>query len=284
MYQETPNKESYYIHRQQHTCRNCGGIGHIYKSCPQPIMSFGIICYRINEDKIEYLMIQRRDSLSFMEFIRGKYDLNNIEYIKRLMSNMTAFERELLLVDYFDDLWNKVWYQPYIPKQTQEFLDAKDRFIKLRKGFYIQNQFITMYKLLKTVETKYTEPEWGFPKGRRRLKEKDVDCAIREFCEETGFKPNELNVLENYSSYEEIFYGTNDIQYRHVYYIATLTSNPFRRIIIDPNNPHQAREVRQVEWFSAEDVLKKIREHNVERKQLFIQAHKQVIQQYDLSK
>jgi 8-oxo-dGTP pyrophosphatase MutT (NUDIX family) len=246
-------------------------------------MSFGIICYRINEGKIEYLMIQRRDSLSFMEFIRGKYELENIEYIKRLMSNMTAFERELLLVDYFDDLWNKVWYQPFIPKQTQEFLDAKDRFIKLRKGFYIQNEFITMYKLLRTVETKYTEPEWGFPKGRRRLKEKDVDCAIREFCEETGFQPNELNVFENYPSYEEIFYGTNDIQYRHVYYIATLTTDPFRRIIIDPNNPHQAREVRQVAWFSAEDVLKKIREHNVERKQLFIQAHSQVLHQYALS-
>jgi len=282
MYQVTPNKQSYYVHRQ-HTCRNCGEVGHLYKSCPQPIMSFGIICYRINEGKIEYLMIQRRDSLSFMEFIRGKYELENIEYIKRLMSNMTAFERELLLVDYFDDLWNKVWYQPFIPKQTQEFLDAKDRFIKLRKGFYIQNEFVTMYKLLRTVETKYTEPEWGFPKGRRRLKEKDVDCAIREFCEETGFQPKELNILEHHPSYEEIFYGTNDIQYRHVYYIATLTTDPFRRIIIDPNNPHQAREVRQVAWFSAEDVLKKIREHNVERKQLFIQAHTQVLQQLALS-
>ena len=65
MYQVTPNKQSYYVHRQ-HTCRNCGEVGHLYKSCPQPIMSFGIICYRINEGKIEYLMIQRRDSLSFM--------------------------------------------------------------------------------------------------------------------------------------------------------------------------------------------------------------------------
>ena len=57
------------------TCRNCGINGHLYKDCVHPIMSFGIICYKVDDMKnIKFLMIQRKDSLSFMEFIRGKYE------------------------------------------------------------------------------------------------------------------------------------------------------------------------------------------------------------------
>ncbi len=265
--------KNYYI-QKQHTCRNCGEVGHLYKSCPKPIMSFGIICYRINNNNIEYLMIQRRDSLSFMEFIRGKYQLDNVDYIKRLLSNMTAFERELLLVEKFEDLWNKVWYQPSMPKQTQEFVDAKEKFTALKQGYHVNSQlYINLYKLLYNLETKYTEPEWGFPKGRRRLKEKDIDCAVREFNEETGFHKNEVCILDNFGAYEEIFYGTNDVQYRHVYYLATITTDAFRIIVIDPNNPQQAREVSQVKWFTADEVLKRIRDHNIERKELFANVH-----------
>lgn len=271
--------KNYYI-QKQHTCRNCGEVGHLYKSCPKPIMSFGIICYRINNNNIEYLMIQRRDSLSFMEFIRGKYLLDNIDYIKRLMTNMTAFERELLLVERFEDLWNKVWYQPCMPKQTQEFIDAKDKFMTLKNGYHtINNMYINLYRLIYNLETKYTEPEWGFPKGRRRLKEKDMDCAIREFNEETGFHKNEMFILDKFGPYEEIFYGTNDIQYRHVYYLANITTDAFRIIVIDPNNPQQAREVSQVRWFTADEVLNRIREHNTERKELFANVH-QELQKY----
>ena len=36
-------------------------------------------------------------------------------------------------------------------------------------------------------ESDWTEQEWGFPKGRRNFQEKDYDCAIREFTEETGY-------------------------------------------------------------------------------------------------
>ena len=264
---------------KQHTCRNCGEVGHLYRVCPKPIMSFGIICFRINNNNLEYLMIQRKDSLSFMEFIRGKYQLNNIEYIQRLMSNMTCYERELLVIEQFETLWNKVWYQPAIPKQTQEFLEARDKFNELKNGFTFNYQHINMMNLLKSMDSKYIEPEWGFPKGRRRLKEKDMDCAVREFNEETGFHRSEVCILDHFGPYEEIFYGTNDIQYRHVYYIANITTDAFRIIMIDPNNPLQAREVSQVKWFTADEVLKRIREHNIERKELFIKAH-QDIQNY----
>ena len=39
----------------------------------------------------------------------------------------------------------------------------------------------------------YIEKDWGFPKGRRNLRESDYDCALREFEEETDIK--ETNIL-----------------------------------------------------------------------------------------
>lgn len=240
-------------------------------------MSFGIICYRINEETndVEYLMIQRRDSLAFMEFIRGKYDMYNFEYIKHLMSYMTYYEQEMLLTFPFDELWNHVWYQPYMPKQTQEYLDAKEKFLMLKEGIQCLKDrhlvLVTLKLLLSQTHSKYTEPEWGFPKGRRRLKERDVDCALREFYEETGIGRQEITLDPDLTAYEEIFYGTNNIKYRHVYYVAKMSKNINKSLTIDDTNHLQAREVRQVKWFTADQVYERIRDHNQERKVLFQQ-------------
>jgi hypothetical protein len=65
-------------------CGNCGKYGHIYKKCNQPIMSLGIICFKIIDEKIHYLLIKRKCSLNYVELIRGKYTLDKIEYIYKL--------------------------------------------------------------------------------------------------------------------------------------------------------------------------------------------------------
>ena len=75
--------------------------------------------------------------------------------------------------------------------------------------------------------------------------------------------------------YEEIFYGTNNILYRHVYYVAKLIKyNDSDIIDVDLNNINQAREVRAIKWLSFENVLVHIREHNTERKKLIEQVDK----------
>lgn len=269
------------------TCRNCGIVGHLYKDCVHPIMSFGIICYRWlpHMKEPEYIMIQRKDSLSFMEFIRGKYDLANFQYIGNLLSSMTMQEREYLLTWSFEQLWNYVWYQPSIPRHTNEFGDAKAKFDTLRSGYCLKihgvDTLVHLAVLLQVFASPFCEPEWGFPKGRRRLLENDEDCAIREFCEETGFQPGDITRHSEIPALEEIFYGTNHILYRHVYYLARLDTNQERIITIDPDNLNQAREVRAVRWFKASQVMGNIRPHNQERRQLFATSH-QVILDFEL--
>lgn len=252
-----------------HNCRNCGFVGHLYRDCPHPITSFGIICYRLKDDEPQYLMIQRKDSLSFMEFIRGKYDTHDIEYVKKLLSGMTHYERNLITSCTFEDLWNHVWYQPSIPRLTSEFESAKAKFQVLMKD---------LSHLLETSSTTFHEPEWGFPKGRRRLRENDMVCAIREFSEETGYTEQDIYVNASLAPFEEIFYGTNNILYRHVYYVAQMMNPNTDNPAVNPSNVNQAREVRDIRWFDMADTLSHIRDHNKERKDLFFKVHNSILE------
>jgi 8-oxo-dGTP pyrophosphatase MutT (NUDIX family) len=254
------------MHIKNNICRNCGGSGHLYKYCKKPIMSFGIICYRKkeNSDDNEYLMIQRRNSLSFVEFIRGKYEMCDSVFIKHLLSLMTIYERKLLQSLSFDSLWNQVWFQSFSKKQlTNDYSIAKLKFQLLRECG-------TLQIFLQQTTTRYREPEWGFPKGRRRLKERDIDCAVREFCEETGLAKSDIKVDDE--PFQETFYGTNGVLYTHIYYTARIVKNIYKHVYIDYCNPHQAREVQKIKWFSKEDVLRLTRDYNPERKEVFLKA------------
>ena len=218
-------------------------------------------------------MIQRKDSLSFMEFIRGKYEIEQEDYIKMLLSGMTINERKMLVDKTFEYLWNYVWYQTLPPKQTNEFNAAKCKFdsIKLKLNDLLNNSI-----------SQFVDPEWGFPKGRRKIKEEDVECAVREFDEETGINSTNIT-LEDIQPFEEIFYGTNKVLYRHVYYIAHTpytTGKPH----INPKNYNQIREVRDISWLSFKECVNKIRDHNHERKKLFAQVHKKILSNHNKEK
>lgn len=261
------------------TCRNCGHKGHLYRECPYPITSYGVICYRVDPktDQHEYLMIQRKDSLSFMEFVRGKYDLKNIKYIKQLINDMTDEEKVMLIKSTFVELWNHVWCQQQIGvRHTNEFAYAKIKFEALKVGMYINKEFYNMSKIIGDMPSQYQDPEWGFPKGRRRLREQDIECALREFDEETGIHKNQIAVDKNLGSYAEVFFGTNHVLYKHVYFIAKMLEydSSSKNVEVDTNNINQVREVRAVQWFTAPEILTHIRKHNQERRNIFLKVHK----------
>ena len=82
-------------------CNNCGRVGHLFHQCKNPITSIGIICFRKNNDKLEYLLIKRKDSLGYVDFMRGKYPLYNKRYLLNIINEMTLEEKHNLLTNTF---------------------------------------------------------------------------------------------------------------------------------------------------------------------------------------
>ena len=252
-------------------CNNCGAKGHLFRTCKDPILSCGILLIDkpslpVNSSDTRVLMIRRKDSMSFAEFMRGKYDVNDLDYVARLFKNMTLKEQSSLVCEPFETLWRQTWGDD---KNSSEFPAAKEKFHAL-------DRLLLMATNLST----YTEPEWGFPKGRRMRGETDLACAIREFGEETNI-PREAYVVLKNMVVEETFMGLNGIRYRHVYFVAVLKS-PEMVNLTQKMTPMQRREISGIGWKTFDEVSALIRPHHVQRQEMVNQL-KSIIETFEVN-
>jgi 8-oxo-dGTP pyrophosphatase MutT (NUDIX family) len=205
-------------------------------------------------------MVKRKDSMAYMEFIRGKYDLGDPVYIDRLIGNMTLPEQKLIVSEEFDTLWTKLWGQGRDTHST-EYDISKSKYYQLdREDITTRNR------------SKYTEPEWGFPKGRRARGESDSVCAVREFWEETNIQPEAYTLCENLK-FTETFKGTNNVMYRHIYFVALLNDSKIVNLK-QKLTFMQSKEVSEVDWKSMAECKAVIRPHYAERLELLTQVER----------
>jgi len=255
-------------------CGNCGKYGHVYRKCLAPIISTGIIVFKKEDNIIKYLLVRRKDKFGFVEFMRGKYNLENIVYINKLFEIMTYEERTLIINNDFDYLWNKLWMKQDNKQYHNEYDSSKRKFNLLKGGFTNNDILISLETLNTNNKLLWYEPEWGFPKGRRNLKETNRACAIREFEEETGIYHNEYNIIHQIDSLDELFSGSNNIRYKHIYYVAMAKDNINNNFKIDKSNFNQVSEISNIKWHSFEECNNIIRTYNIEKKNVLEKLHK----------
>jgi len=248
----------------------------------EPITSFGIILVqilgltkeeftrRLQDDTaitgletadFRFLMIRRKDSLGYIELLRGKYETNNREYILTLVEQTSMAERERLKTMDFPTLWEELWCGPVSKPYRHEFEPARAKFETIRSSF--------LGEVLEKATSRWHEPEWGFPKGRRGPGESELRCAMREFHEETRFPMENVLLCRNMVPLEESFFGSNKVHYRHKYYIA-LCFDPTVEPIFRQGDTVMAREIGDIRWFTLQEAMDHIRPYNVEKKEVLL--------------
>lgn len=260
-------------------CSNCGKYGHINKTCSEPITSVGILCVMLDEsiknilksnitdyddnitnynykrlsniskleyykDKIKFLLIERKHSLNYIEFIRGLYDVNDNNKLIKMFSLMSIEEHNMIKNNNFTNLWNNLWQKTAKKKEfKREFMDSKNKF-----NYLLKNDII---KKMLEIGTKYASTEWEIPKGRRNNNETNIECARREFFEETGYNENDYTVLNNLYSISDDFVGTNGKNYKHIYYIGLFTGEEHDYV--------KSTEVSKTKFLNWDDAIIKVR-------------------------
>jgi len=258
-------------------CNNCGKTGHLYHQCKKPITSTGIVLFRKNKTKncFEYLMICRKDTLGYVDFLRGKYPIYNKIFIKNLINEMTINEKEKISNTPFNILWKELWGERVTMQYKNEEKMSEDKFNLLKLGINCKDYSFNLKELMDWSSTTWEEPEWGYPKGRRNHLENDLNCAVREFEEETGISRYNIDIIKNILPIEEIFTGSNLKSYKHKYYLANIKNDK-----IDTCN-YQKSEVSNMKWFSLEKSKNIIRPYNYERIELIEQVDK-ILHKYSL--
>ena len=236
-------------------CNNCGKYGHLFYICKIPITSIGVIAYRRYNNENQYLMIRRKDTLGYIDFLRGKFSLDQKQYIMNMILQMTNREKDILMQKY------------YAVREGCTVNGIKERVVELINGITV-NETKEYFDLKTLIEESklycnWDEPEWGFPKGRRNSQESDYDCAVREFSEETGYLSHVLTNVRNIVPMEETFTGSNYNSYRHKYYLMNIS---YENSISE--HKYQKSEVSGMNWMNLSQCLEKIRPYNLEKTQV----------------
>jgi len=249
-------------HKYKHIrCSNCNEMGHIIRVCDKPINSYGIILYMISDtNNIKYVMICRKHTIGYIEFIRGNYKSDNTNYLQQIFNIMTTEELYNLSTLDFKQLWNKLWNRKH--NLNLEFKKSKHKFYDLKNGKYC----ITLDHLIQNAKYKYTTPEWGFPKGRKNINETNKEASIREVYEETNITPDnykfKCNANQEDIVYSELYKAFNNKIYNLSYYLAEIDNTVDTSIDF---NKHQQNEISNIGLFTADDIKNMIRPYYKEK-------------------
>ena len=264
------------MNKHNSTCNNSGKQGHLFHQCKLPITSYGIILFRHSLEGLQFLMIRRKDSFGYIDFIRGKYACHNVEQLQKIINEMSMTEKDRILkTDSFEELWKLLWGESNCAQYRGEELSSAKKFDLLKSGMIINNDTVSLNSLIENSNTKWEETEWEFPKGRRNFQEKDIECALREFEEETCYSSKYVTIIDNLLPFEEIFIGSNYKSYKHKFYLAYMNET------IDILQNYQKTEVSKIAWKTVDKCLESIRPYNLEKKQLITNINK-ILQEYRL--
>jgi 8-oxo-dGTP pyrophosphatase MutT (NUDIX family) len=251
-----------------------------------PTTSYGLLVFHwdVISGNPLYFLGKNRDSITYFIFLRGRY---KIGYIERYFSLMSNGERRRLKTYTFGELWRDVCVNTCgkIFNNEREF--AYNHWKRVTEKI---NGDCLLDMWLRNTTSIQPDVSWGFPKGRLFRKEQHLECAYREFEEETGIIPSGKGtdhfadnvrpsmLTFDIPEYVETFYGSDDNLYRSVYYL-TLMTRPYipkvtnRTDLIRPKMISD--EMSESGWFTLNDALLLLEPR---KQNILMESHKWILE------
>lgn len=220
------------------------------------ITSYGIALVKKNKidsinNNYEILMIKKRLTYAYIAFVKGIYNKNNENELKKLFNSMTVDEKFCIMSLNFNIIWYKLtlslpYNNKFISKDINKFEKCK---LKFEKNFLYDNGK-RLLNILK--KSKSSKKVWEIPKGTNNKNESNINAAIREFSEETNIKKNKYKILYNINPITYIFTDEN-ITYKYVYYIAVLLDNKYQ-LSLDFIVNGNIMEITELKFFTINEL------------------------------
>uniref|UniRef100_A0A6C0LKQ9 Nudix hydrolase domain-containing protein n=1 Tax=viral metagenome TaxID=1070528 RepID=A0A6C0LKQ9_9ZZZZ len=197
--------------------------------------SVGIIIFNYEMNSV--LLVQKKCTYAFSEFVIGRYDKNNKNQLIEKLNKMTTNEKVIIHSMEFE--W--MWYNMFMSKdKSDHYCRAFGRFFK----YFLNNQ--RYLKNLLSQSTKNTQLLWEPPKGRKLKTESSFTCALREVTEETKLNPNSYRIIPNKKIKKQLI--SNNTKYIMVYYIAVMKKHEHVRMTFSDKS--QPQEISEISWVN----------------------------------
>lgn len=214
------------------------------------IKSYGLVVFtRFDKENTRFLLIQKRETYEYMTFMKGSWRTrSDVNY---LFTKMTKDERYRIRNYTFDELWNDLWVSDKYSFYTSGYNHAERKYREIKHAI--------PYILDNTTSDNVTLP-WEFPKGKRNTSiESYIECAFREFYEETGIDTEKVELIKDCIPVGEIYVGGDNRKYSTLYYVAELKGD-----VVYPKKFDTPKSIRKttvsseaidVKWMTAEELF-----------------------------
>lgn len=243
--------------------------------------SYGLACCKFIDGILHVLMVKKKYSYAFFEFVFCKYPKFDRKKLDELFNGMTFQEKKDILELNFDKLWCKIVLNvPDDPNSMTKKTKLKKIIGKLKnvvdvedveekkydispKEKEYQTYLVKKHRFMELIEdggrrlreiinhSKSADPIWEIPKGRPESNEKPLDTAVREFYEETTITIDRYKIIYDIHPIK-INYVIGDCLYNNEYYVAIagddlIINNEYNRY---DNNI----EVEEIRWINVHEV------------------------------
>ena len=266
-----------------------------------PTYGIALCRYNISNNKqSEILMIKKRYTYHYFNFIFGKYKKNDDKYLQYLFDNMTFSEKIEILSKNFSKMWYKIFlidhdydYNIITMFHNDNAMKHYNTKLYYKKKAKFENMFSGNFNKLQNFINNSTNAEtpWEIPKGHmfnynkttfKKLKEPNIielelDCAKREFEEETCINIKEYNILWQNNAINIVHFD-DSIKFTTNYYLAYLKNNSTWLPKVKFNSYDQIIEIEQIKWVSLADI--NLLGLNENYKSILIKTFKTIIKQF----